>query len=77
MAAYLIIVMFALGSLTPTMEYLRAFKTVKQEKTIFLECLEDDYDSLGDNFFSNFMSAEYEKSFFYKYLCKHNSKNRL
>ena len=75
--SYLIIVIFAFGTLTPTMEYLRAFKTVKQEKTIFLECLEDDYDSLGDVFLSNFMSHEYENSFFYKYLCRHNSKNRL
>ena len=77
LVSYLIIVIFAFGTLTPTMEYLRAFKTVKQEKTIFLECLEDDYDSLGEEFLSNFMSHEYEKSFFYKYLCKHNSKNRL
>lgn len=75
--SYLIIVIFAFGTLTPTMEYLRAFKTVKQEKTIFLECLEDDYDSLGEEFLSNFMSPDYENSFFYKYLCRHNSKNRL
>ena len=75
--AYLIIIIFAFGCLTPTMEYLRAFKTVKQEKTIFLECLEDDYDSLGEEFLSNFMSPDYENSFFYKYLCRHNSKNRL
>ncbi|MBO4729218.1 MAG: hypothetical protein J5631_12400, partial [Spirochaetaceae bacterium] len=77
LVSYLIIVLFAFGCLTPTMEYLRAFKTVKQEKTIFLECLEADYDSLGDEFLSNFMSHEYENSFFYKYLCRHNSKNRL
>ena len=78
LVSYLIIVIFAFGCLTPTMEYLRAFKTVKQEKTIFLECLENDSNSLFEEAFSpNFMSHEYENSFFYKYLCKHNSKNRL
>ncbi|MBO7484655.1 MAG: hypothetical protein J6T84_01170 [Spirochaetaceae bacterium] len=71
--SYLIIVIFAFGTLTPTMEFLRAIKTVKHEKTILLECNPIGKTLEGDSR-PNFMGDKYEETFFYKYLCKKNLK---